>query len=398
MDLLKALFIGVFVTFPLGVLIRVSVTPQAYVYPVDLFVLLFVLYGLYRVLQKKKIVWFGQWKFFVGVAMCSLLINSLWLEPRALIVSSLYLFRLIAYFFMIPIIAYLFSKKDVQWLIHVISISLVTTVLIGVLQYFLYPDLRNLMYLGWDEHLYRVFSTFLDPNFASVLFVLLLWLLIFLFTASKNKTMRYVSGVCILLTGIGLLLTYSRTGYIAVIGSLVVYSLLNKNVKILGGFIVLLIAGLFFLPKNLQSEGVNLFRTASIESRVESYQTAIQIFQQQPIFGVGFNAYRYAQERHNLGTGNISGSHAGAGVSNSYIFVLVTTGVVGLGAFLYGIYKTIKEMYSLSNRQLRNTMIACVTALLVGSFTENILFYSFVLIVFCCISGITKLAMEKSER
>ena len=45
-------------------------------------------------------------------------------------------------------------------------------VLLGFIQLMFYPALRNLYYLGWDEHLYRMFSTFLDPNFAGAFFVL----------------------------------------------------------------------------------------------------------------------------------------------------------------------------------------------------------------------------------
>ena len=36
---------------------------------------------------------------------------------------------------------------------------------LGFVQYFFYLGLRNLYYLGWDEHLSFIFQL-LDPNFA----------------------------------------------------------------------------------------------------------------------------------------------------------------------------------------------------------------------------------------
>ncbi|HRN96404.1 MAG TPA: O-antigen ligase family protein [Candidatus Levybacteria bacterium] len=400
MGLLKILFLGIFVTFPLGVLIRISVAPQAYIYPVDFFVVLFVLYGVYALmLTQKNVQWFGSWKFFLVASFVSLLVNIYWLEQRELLVSSLYLVRLTMYLLLIPIVSSLFSKKDVSWILSVIALSIGVIVVGGLAQYFLYPDLRNLMYLGWDEHLYRVFSSFLDPNFASVIFVILFWIVVILTQQKKQKDfLSYVWYVLVVLTSIAILLTYSRTGYVAWVGSILVFVMITRKIKFFLILIACMLLGIVFLPKNLQSEGVNLFRTASVFSRIESYQTAFSIVQKNPVFGVGFNTYRYAQEKNISQQNSISRSHAGAGVSNSYLFVLATTGIVGFCAFLYVCWQTAKQILSIQSSSIRTGTISIGVAILLSGLTENTIFYSFILIVICCLLGVVRLATEKNGR
>lgn len=397
MGLLKSLFILICITLPLGVLIRISMTPQAFVYPVDVAVLLFVLVGVYQVLiHKSPKKWVSLFSLFLLAALVSLIVNIYWLSLHEFIVASLYLVRFSMYLLIIPIISSQFKTKDVKWLVSCITLSLFSTVVLGLVQYFLYPDLRNLMYLGWDEHHYRIFSSFLDPNFASIIFIICLWLLIAILRNQKNKTVQqYVVGIMIVITFIALLLTYSRTGYLAFGLSAFIFLILEKKIKIFALIVLLFMTGIVFLPKDLQSEGVNLFRTASIYSRIESFQAAQSIIEKNPIFGVGFNTYRYAQEWHGDLEQDIAHSHAGAGVSNSYLFVIATTGIVGFIAFMYAIVQMAKELQSIArvDRIIGNSMIAIFVSILVGSLVENVFFYSSTLITLFILVGIGRVVM-----
>lgn len=402
MGILKALYIGIFLLFPLGNLVRLSSTSQAYLYPVDIAIFLFVSYGTYLVLTtRKKIRWLYPFHLLIGVALVSLLVNSYWLAPRELFVSSLYILRFGLYLLMIPIIFHLFKKSDSKFLIVPVILSLSCTVLGGLVQYVIYPDLRNLQYLGWDEHLYRVFSSFLDPNFASVIFVILIWVIVTAMHAKKNTNWQnVVYGVAIVTTLVALLLTYSRTGYLAFIGSLLVYGAVSKKIKLLLGVLCIACLGIIFLPKNLASEGVNLLRTASIESRIESYSTAINLWKQSPIVGVGFNSYRYAQD-YFLSVSSVESSHAGAGTANSYLFILATTGFVGLAAFIYMIVTVVKLLHTIpyTYKYIRYGGYAVFSTILIGSVTENVFFYSSVMIVASVLFGVVRLyTMEKNER
>ncbi len=111
---------------------------------------------------------------------------------------------------------------------------------------------------------------------------------------------------------------------------------------------------------------------------------------------MGFNSYRYAQE-HFIPNGNsIEKSHAGAGTSNSYLFILATTGIVGLAAFIYfgsKIYRMIMRIQSLDARHIS---LALFSVILFGSVTENVFFYSFILILISCYLGILNIVTEKN--
>ena len=116
----------------------------------------------------------------------SLLLNIGWLELPDFFISLLYLIRLLLYASLYAIILSL-DKKFIQKLKLFLIIPISLFLISGYIQFFLYQNLRNLYYLGWDEHLYRLFSTFLDPNFAGTFFVLtFIYLLYLVFSNLEN--------------------------------------------------------------------------------------------------------------------------------------------------------------------------------------------------------------------
>ena len=120
------------------------------------------------------------------------------------------------------------------------------------------------------------------------------------------------------------------------------YSIVTKKWKILASMVISFALIFLLLTPRFNFESTNLLRVTSIGTRINSMQESIYIFEQKP-FGVGFNTYRYARTKYgnsdNYGT---SISHAGAGVDNSFLLVLVTTGFAGLIFYVYLIYKIFK--------------------------------------------------------
>ena len=102
----------------------------------------------------------------------------------------------------------------------------------------------------------------------------------------------------------------------------------------------------------------DLFRQETAIARVESWVSAIQIWRENPVLGVGFNMYRYVDGE----TGR-----AGAGVDNSFLFVLATTGIIGLLAYLNMWRTIIKGKY------------AIVAVLFTHAMFNNALFYPWVM-------------------
>ena len=299
---------------------------------------------------------------FIAALLISLLVNAIRLNVNELFVSSLYLLRWVFYTLLYFVVLDLsLIRKKIE---RAIFIGGGIILLVGYILYFLYPDLRNLRYGGWDEHLYRLFSTFLDPNFAGSFLVLYFLFLIDKLSTRKNNLLRFIS----IATLIAIVLTFSRSAYVMLFTGIVILLYL-KGMKFLAiGFIALFLVLIIITTQlSFRSEGTNLLRTASGEARLDSIKNAITIFKDHPIFGVGFNSYRYSQRDYGFLNEKKMIVHSGAGTDNSFLFILATSGVVGFGAFLFLLFKILSIKDSL--------IVASTIALFVNSLFINALFY-----------------------
>ncbi len=219
---------------------------------------------------------------FFFIAALSLIVNFYKLGTFDLLEAALYLVRWILYagvYFMV----YSLDVKFKNRIPNMLLASGAFIVFMGFLQYFLYPDLRNLMYMGWDEHFYRLFSVFLDPNFAGFFLVLyFLFLLGFIF--GKKPLM---SQALLAITFFAIILTFSRSSYLMLIVGLFIFLFLEKKKKLIFySGLVLVFTVLAISLFGAKSEGTNLLRTTSTLARVESYQDAAVIFKNNPILGL----------------------------------------------------------------------------------------------------------------
>ncbi len=328
--------------------------------------------------------------YFCAFASASLVVTALLHDPISLdrkqfFVSLMYIVRVVAY----GQVAWLFSQHRSQ--IHkrrylsILLISGMSKCLLGYVQYFLYGDLRNLYYAGWDEHVARMFGTVLDPNFMGALLVVAMATLhvwqaeITSKMKSAHSQLLYTHvSMFIVLLSVGVVLTYSRGSYLMLMtyGLIVYGGRIKKPARVLSILLVGIVLVVIVACTQTRSEGTNLLRTASIQSRITEYQQASVIIAHNPIRGVGFNAYRYAQQaRHFLPDKTWVTDHAGAGVPNAYLFVLATTGIVGfllcmkMGALLLIQLRQYDEPY----------VFALVVALGVHALTENTFFYPFIM-------------------
>lgn len=267
----------------------------------------------------------------------SLLVNVRNYPPRELLVSSFYAFRWVAYaglFFAIP----KFNKR-------LLAIPVLVVAIVGIFQYLLMPDTTWLAVQNWDDHYFRLISTFLDPGFTGIILVLGILLI-------PNP-----------LFFIAMLLTYSRASYLSYLAGFAAVSFYKRSVRIFIVAVLALAITVPFLPKAL-GEGTKLGRETSIWARINNWKQAVVVWQGSPVFGVGFNTYRYA-------TGASPESHAGAGADSSLLLVLATTGIIGflsyLG-FLRDLWRRGNTLYKVS-----------FAAVFVHSWFNNTLFYPWVM-------------------
>jgi len=370
--MIKKLFIFILPLFIFGEIIRLDLGNGVFLKPVDIGIgFILALWLISKLAKKEKIRQRNIYipiLFFAGSGALSLLINYSNLTISQFFISLMYLVRWVTYagiFFIVNDFDKNFKKK-IPTLLIVVGALIVG---LGYLQYFFYSSLRNLFYLGWDEHMYRMFSVFLDPNFAGSFFVLFFLFLVSLFLEKKNILICFLAA----LTLGAVFLTFSRSALIMlIVSSSLLFILMNKKIWIA------ILLGIIFIVFGMSSryfniENINLFRIVSSEARLETARNAIAIIKNNPIFGVGFNSYRYAQFRYGLRNDNaVAVSHADAGVDNSFLFVIATTGIVGFILFLF-----------LWLRILKNTSILAVASIMgvfVNSMFINSLFYPFIML------------------
>ncbi len=397
MVVLKTIFSLLIMSFPIAEIGRFQF-PNGVAFSInDVFLIaLIVAWVSYHVLNKKGINKNSLAKpilIFITVALISLVLNIANLSVTDFLISFLYLLRWVMYALLFFIVRG-FNKEFRNKIPYLLLFSGLLFVVAGYAQYFLYPSLKNLFYLGWDEHLYRMFSSFLDPNFAGSFFVLFFIFILGLtydFLRKKLLLHSFVLSVLGVFVLIAVYLTYSRSALIMLILSTATFLFLIGRKKMIAASITLLLLIIFIIPKSFQTEGTNLFRTFSSQQRIESSQVALKIFQSSPVFGVGFNAYRYAQNKYGLNNKIWQITHSGAGTDNSFLFILATTGIVGFGAYTYLLY----NLFLLAKKNLKNNVFSIIffsslAGLIFNSLFINSLFYVLIFQWIWIVTGLTE--------
>jgi O-antigen ligase len=269
--------------------------------------------------------------------------------------GGLYLLRFLGYLWVIANAGRLLSpvKKYITpafWIFIILAWT----------QYLFLPDTRFLLRYGWDEHYYRMIGTVLDPNYLGVMLGI-----IAVYAVKEEKIWKRSNFWLAVLALGGLAATYSRASWLAT-GIVLSFFVIARSLPARNAFSIadaggrcgnlkrkidrhglwkglamtfeigslkILMPLLFFglvlyaVPKP-GGEGVNLFRTSSVEQRIESWKEGINIWRAHPWVGVGFNNYGVWSMEYGV-RNRIS--HAGNAPSNSWILLLATTGIIGFG-------------------------------------------------------------------
>lgn len=368
-------------------------------YACDLLAIFFVTWAIifFSVLKKSfsipKI--FLPFVVFSLIAFISLIRARGWLIGDYWVISSLYLVRFILYLF-VGIAVSNFSKLENfgPLIIRTVVISGVLLAIFGFLQLLILPDMSILdPSLGWDPHKNRLASTFMDPNFTGA------YLVIALVLSFKRKmgdmgnlrdvgAMGAMRGIIL----IGILLTFSRSawGMLVVCGFLLLLlSKLKSSQKLLltGFMVVIALMAYRFVP-SVQTRISGITDPAdSAQFRLISWENTLDFVKENPIIGVGFNTYRYAQERKGLfDITNPLGGHSGSGSDSSLLLVFATTGILGGLGYLWGMIGVIKK----SITGMTNTELFAITfGLLLESNFINSLFYAPILILWFLLVGVS---------
>jgi len=350
--------------FPFGQLLRLNFAVNfGSLHDVVVF-LCIPLYFLPGVKRLKHVKYFLA---FFAAALFSSVLYAMNLRPLEVVYGLVYLLRIFSYYTFSVIIYNLLKDKEVSpasvvgWL----TFDTVAISVLGWLQYFMFPDLRFLRYLNWDDHLGRMTGTFLDPGYLGILLVLGSILAFYLWRTHRRK----LAGGIFVFVSLSLLFTYSRASYLAFVAGMTYLVLSGFRGRSL--FVALVfILGLLIIPKNT-AEGTSILRTQSVIARFENYSETLSVAKENPLFGIGFNNL-CSQRLRNFG-GDFK-SHACSGSDSSILLLVATTGVVGIMIFL-------KLFISIFKRNFGDLVLikSLLMAIFVHSLFTQSMFYSFVM-------------------
>lgn len=300
----------------------------------------------------------------------------------------LYLFRFIFYslFFWI---GYELSKNGKKEVIQ--KVLLLIGILIGGLgfvQLLLYPDLTFLTDFGYDPHIFRLTSTFLDPNFTGAFLTIIYAAGLIRYMQIKSK---WLLGILFILF-MAIILTFSRSAWIF-FGMINLFVIWFVPKKIVLGLVIFSLLAVIFIPRIQQRIMGAVSIDISAKERLLSWEKGINLFKLSPVIGIGFNNIKTVSiDQGLIRPFTPDGGNSGNGIDSSWLLILVTTGVIGL--VCYGYFYFALCWYYLratkSNRSDQKTYLI-LTGILVGLFVQsqfiNSLFYPQIMLVFFTVMG-----------
>lgn len=241
------------------------------------------------------------------------------------------------------------------------------------------PDFESagLAELGWDPHIGRLTSTFLDPNFAAGVLAFLLAIGGEKFLREKKFSRKVLLLIFGGILGIALVLTFSRSGLLSLgVSGLVLGIFVNR--KILIAMLIVSFLAISISPRladrvdefsqsldSLEEKSQQVLDPTA-QLRVESWQEGEKIFAENPLLGVGFGGYKFHQNFAK------ESSHSATGSDASLLNIGAETGILGLSAFLIFLGNLILVVW----HKKEFGFLAALAGLLISSIFVNSLFFA----------------------
>lgn len=321
---------------------------------------------------------------FAFIAFLSLLINYNKFSVFELFFSSFYLFRFIN-LLVFGIFVYNFMEINVfdkRFVINLILLSGVLLGILGIVQLILLPDFTVLSAeFGYDPHKFRLASTFFDPNFTGAYLSIVLGFLFYY----KKELSSYKFFILAIFLFLCILLTFSRSAWLFTSIVVMIYGVFRyRTLMILAVFIAFLA---YFAVPRVQTRISGITDPAdSARFRFISWNNTLEIFESSPIYGVGFNTFRFVQKDLGFFEVGSFGGNSGGGADSTFLLIFATTGIVGGLVFVFAYFYPIFSVFFRKNFVSFDIWIlasALIIGLLLNSqFINSLLFPQILMLYF----------------
>ncbi len=318
----------------------------------DLVVFVLFFYWVYQIVQKKASVRFFPIISIPAIIYICLAGLSAFLSEDKVLSFSMFILIVKAYFIFLYFANNIKTKRELFWIVLVLSSGILLQSVIGMLQFVTGGTLGMDMF-GEGERavrssrvgyalLSRVGGTIGDPNsLAMYLNLILPIMLCFVFTKTK-LLLKVAISVIFIMGCLTEVLTLSRGGWLALGVALVVsfYGIFKWKLKSRLKSVVLMFCVILFTA----TTAIGLFADVrarlfeddygSAYKRLPMMEVALNIIQKNPFFGVGLNNYATVMNRYDRTRENISYTLPYP-VHNAFLMIAAESGILALIAFLF---------------------------------------------------------------
>ncbi|MCL2223417.1 MAG: O-antigen ligase family protein [Defluviitaleaceae bacterium] len=284
------------------------------------------------------------------------------------------------------------DKKYLQIFFLLAAVALVITALFGFFQLFAGIEIREeLTDLGVSPGMSRLYSTMGNPNNDAQAWAMLLPFVLAMAITVKNDTKRLILFGAIALVVGAFALTYSRSGYVALMAGVGVFVLMSAPRLVPIGLIALVFA-LPFIPSAILERLFTLGQDTSSQYRFLIWEGVRRMLEDFWVQGIGMGPAAfvriYRSYAHPLAERALH-SH------NTFFDILVHSGIGALLAFLAYLFRLFKRGISdhvaIADREQKIYIaagIAALTVFVVFGVGEYVWFHPRVMLVFWVVAGI----------
>ncbi|WP_338623803.1 O-antigen ligase family protein [Selenomonas sp. TAMA-11512] len=238
------------------------------------------------------------------------------------------------------------TSRELKTICYALLTSLLLVVFYGFSQFVFGIDTNEMKWVDGDafpELKKRIFSTWENPNILAGYLDVMIALAFGFLIKLRNRSMKVLLGVVILLSAACLAMTYARGAVLTIAAVLALYGMLRDWRVLLG--VTAVGAGLLTLDSALYERVISVFTQmdTSMEMRIALWDSTVQMIADHPFFGIGWGAYWMVYPAYDfyLEGADVLVVHA----HNMYLNYAAEIGVVGALTFFWYFFGTMLRAF-----------------------------------------------------
>ncbi|MDL2248410.1 O-antigen ligase family protein [Tyzzerella sp. OttesenSCG-928-J15] len=290
------------------------------------------------------------------------------------------------------VLHYIEDLEDLRTFIFVLSIALALTSLFGLYQYAMGIEIKaEFTDLTQSQGLSRLFSTMGNSNNDAECWVMILPFIIAMVVTTKSDFKRIIlagiAGICV----IALMLTGSRSGYLALLGAAGIFVLMAAPRLVPIGILAFIIL-IPFLPESIIARVMTIGKDTSSKYRLYIWEGVLRMLKDFRIQGIGMGPTAFItiyRGYANTNAGPAMHSH------NVFLSTMVEMGIGGFISFLAYLFSVFKAGIHVhiksKNKEFKMytaAAVASLTAFCIFGLVEYVWFYPRVMLVFWLVTGL----------